>query len=81
VNSLVFYVLQFNVLVWNILKIKKEFAVVMFLLILNLVLSFVATLGHGILCSWLQSLELDHRVGLQFVPSFLHSHCGMRFVF
>jgi hypothetical protein len=81
VNSLVFCVLQFNVLVWNILKIKMEFAVVMFLLVLNLALSFVATLGHGILCSWLLSLEFDHRVGLQFVPSYWQSHCGMCSVF
>jgi len=56
---LVFCVLQFNVLVWNLLKIKMEFGLVMFLLILNHTLSFVATLGHCILSSWLLSLELD----------------------
>ena len=58
-----------------------EFALVMFLLILNLALSFVATLGHCILSSWLLSLELDQRVGLKFVPSYWQSDYGMYSVF
>lgn len=58
-----------------------EFGLVMFLLILNLELSFVATLGHCILPSWLLSLELDQRVGFQFLPSYWQSHCGMCSVF